>query len=731
MKCLRRYCCSVAVAYVISCPVVLYAQTGMSATDTSSTADSGQLAEVIVTAQRREQPLQDVPVDVSSFNAATLQSHTIGRAEDLETIVPSLSINPGTGVVLPFLRGIGNPLSSAGNEANTAMYLDGIYVARLPQDFLLFNSIDHVEVLKGPQGTLFGRNAVGGLINIITVDPSQRPVLNAAVGYGNFQTESTEFYASHGLGENLAGDLAFVTSNMGEGWGRNIGNGNETDQDRTIAARSKWLWSGPSTQVRLALDWLNAWTSQGIPSNAYAGTFHGYPLPPYAQLAPVGFYDQDTNNSGWARTTTYGASIQVRQDLSFAKLINTTAYRNTKAPAFNDYDYTTQNYFNAYINDKGHQTTDELQLISKSGSVSWIGGLYFLDSEDGYLPSTFSGAEFAPVNVAIYGAQISKSYAAYGQTDFEVLPQTRLTLGARFTHDEIFGSGRTDVDLPSGKVLFPGMVTIASHTYNRPTWKVGLDHHFTETVMAYLSQSRGYKAGVYNTIPFSPLPTQPETLDATELGLKTELFDRRLRLNGAVFYYNDKDPQVEIVQGAGIVLLNAGGARVKGADLDGEWIITHALHSQFGLAILNAYYTSFDKAPSTSPNTAPPYGNFLETPLNVAGNNLPRAPKFTANFGLTYTVDTPRGAFELGANDYYNSGYYWDPDNKSRQERYNLVEAQITWNLPGNRWRIRAYSTNLFGAHYYISEYEQGGYNGNPSAPAAPRIYGLKAYFAY
>ena len=204
---------------------------------------SGGLEEIVVTAQRRGENLQRVPIAVSAVSANSLASAGITNAADLGRVVPTLSVFTTTGAVQPFLRGVGTPSSLQGYESSVAIYLDDTYIPRVPPSLLELSSIERVEVLKGPQGTLFGRNASGGLLHIVTRDPSPDPVLQASVGYGSFQTFRATLYASTSVTPNLSIDVAGLINDQAQGWGRNVTTNGEWGKDHTRAIRSKLKWT--------------------------------------------------------------------------------------------------------------------------------------------------------------------------------------------------------------------------------------------------------------------------------------------------------------------------------------------------------------------------------------------------------------------------------------------------------------------------------------------------------
>src|SRR5262245_29592589 len=226
---------------------------------------SAQIEEIVVTAQRRAENMQDVPIAVSAVTADTLR--TLGAVDvlDLASTAPGLYVGRQLASPLIYLRGIGTTSTQGGQESPTALYVDGVYYAELPGLNFEFNNIERIDVLKGPQGTLFGRNATGGLVQIITKDPSQDRSLDIGFTVGNYETYGGKLYATTGLGDNLAADIAFVGSDQGEGWGRNVTLDVETGLTDTYGARSTWLWTpSDATSVRASVDYTKAETTVGL-----------------------------------------------------------------------------------------------------------------------------------------------------------------------------------------------------------------------------------------------------------------------------------------------------------------------------------------------------------------------------------------------------------------------------------------------------------------------------------
>lgn len=723
------------------------AQVGDAATDSTG------LQDIVVTAQKRSQNLQDVPVAVSAVGSDTLESANISNAADLGRLVPALSVFVTTGAVQPFLRGIGNPGSLLGNESSVAVYLDDVYITRVPPSLLQLNTIDRVEVLKGPQGTLFGRNASGGLLHVVTREPSEQAAVEGSFGYGNFDTLRGNIYATAGLAPGLAIDVSGLFVHQRDGWGRNVANAQEWGKDRTEAVRSKLRWEiSPDTTVSVSGDYSHAKNDLLAHSQYRYGVARGYQLPPFELQPTLGFYDIEADAQPRNVQEDWGVSGKIEQRLSFANFSSITAYRKGTSLGDFDSDFSKQPFLLGVLDGFSKQFSQEFQLSSKANSsVDWIVGLFYLNSRAGYLPSRFTGLaidSFAPVLGLpagtelvsdTYGETRTKSYSAYGQTTIRVTGTTGITLGARYTKDDLEGVGRSEL-YELGTTPLPGAVTTGSETFKKFTYKLSIDQKITPDILVYLSQSRGYKAGVFNTLPFSNPAARPEVLDATELGFKSELFDRTIRLNGAVFYYKFEDAQFQQFDGPTVRIINADSARIYGAEFEGEAVLGGGLNLRFGASYLDGKYQRFPNAqsPVVNLNTDPalgPIGGYVDgfAPLDASGNRMVRVPKVTANAGLNYSVETAIGGFKLDINYSYTGRFAWDADNVLEQPAYSLLDAQVKYSFPdsNDRYAIRLWAKNLTGTRYYVAQIQSDGARGSSAMPGAPRTYGIDWMFKF
>lgn len=707
-----------------------------------------------MTAQKRSQRLQKVPVAVTALTSRQLVNSGVTSANGLANHVAALTVaEGGGGTLLPFLRGVGNPDSINGNESSVAVYLDDVYVSRLDQSFLELYDINRIEVLNGPQGTLFGRNASAGLINIITRDPSSTFQGSASVGYSNYNTTTEKLYLSGPVTKGVDANVSILNGWQGEGWGRNITTNAPVGYNDPLIARSKWIFDlSPTTKLRLSGDYSQSSSDIGAYTNNVPGTTFGspdfYSLPPYnrapVQRSPVGFYDEQNYYPLQTHKRGFGGSARLDQDFGFAEFSSITGYRQNAEDFQVDGTYTPEPGLKYELNSHSRTFTQEFQLASKAGgALDWIVGLYYLNEFASYEPTRISGpglatdvlsGAFGPVlpqgsDVGLYAHERTRDYAAYGQTTIHLPYATNLTLGIRYTIDDLNGGGSTQLRVPGIGTFNTSSKDSAE--FQQPSFKFGLDHTFENNVLTYVSVSRGFKAGTYNLLPFSTPPTQPEQLTDYELGAKSTLLNGRLLLNGAFFYYDLTDPQVQEVVNHLIFLANAGSAQVLGGEFQAEYVIAHGLTARAGGAYLDAHYTNFPNAPFYTPNPNPPYGS-ITAAGNAAGKQLPEAPKFAFNFGFNYDVEFPWGRLNFNQNYAFRGAFYFTPDNFIRQKSYGVLDASVTYMLPRNdHWSVRVYGKNIAGTRYFIGGQENSGSEGFVYSPGTPAIYGGVVTYAF
>lgn len=699
-----------------------------------STASAPEIQDIVVTAQRREEKLQNVPISVTALSSQQLSAAGIANVQDVAVLTPSLAASGQLGNFQPRIRGIGSSLFGPGIESSIATYIDGVYVAALPASLFSFAGVDRVEILKGPQGTLFGRNATGGLVQIVTKKPSFTPSGLVNVSYGNYQTISGDIYLTTPASDKIAVDFAMHGLSQDKGYGKNEFTGednNRTDYD--IAVRSQLLFdSGQGTSVRLAGDYFATSGSQGA--------FRPYPIKYGTQLfgpQPTSSrpWDADVNVGQHISLRGYGLSGRVDQELPFADLISITAYRDAKQSVLFDLDQTRTDALSIFYEERDRQFSQEVQLASKAGSdISWlVGGYYFwaksqFDPEEIRLGSLLIDPTFPVGKLSITSTQSTRSYAAFGQATVPVRDVVNITMGLRYTSERRGYEGSQSAILTDGTNVGVIAFQAPSHvTFNKLTWRLALDHRFTPEVMAYVSYNRGFKSGGYNPIgSFNDPPYEPETLDAYEVGVKADLFDRRVRLNPAFFYYDYKNIQVPIY-GAGVSkVVNGPSATIYGLDVDFVALITRALSLRGGVSIIHDRFGNFPGAISSVP--LPGGGNLL-SPINAKGYRLPHTADWSATIAADYEIPTTFGKIAFNVTYNHNDGYFTEIDNVRRQSAYDLISASARVALEGDKVSLTIWGRNL--ANEAIALIMNSSDNGGGAAYESPRTYGATLGFKF
>jgi iron complex outermembrane receptor protein len=667
--------------------------------------EANQLEQIVVTAQKRAERLQDVPISDSAISAADAINRGITDTTSLQMAVPGLVINHTANEGNIFIRGVGTNLFGPSSEQTVAMYVDGVYIASPEANLFSFNNIERIEVLKGPQGTLFGRNTTGGVVQVVTRDPSQTFGGDVSVGYANYKTVSTSAYVTGGLAQSLAADLALTYANQGQGWGRNFTTGLENGimAKDNWALRSKWKFSpSDSTSIKLILD----------DSRQYSK--YDYQLVP-GIVSPVdhvsaypGPFNALGNLNDYELIKTKGLSLQVDQDAGVVRIVNILAYRHSEVGYLLDQDDSPVVAADLALPSLAHNWSEELQIHNASSSkIQWLLGGFYYNAYAAYTPINIDNGV-----VVISDYQKTRSPAGFGQATFPIFAATNLTVGARYTAEDQEYRGTTDI----GGVrvgTFP-----ASQTFSKTTWRVAFDHHFSEDIMSYVSANRGFKSGGYNMITVIGTDAfLPEVLDAYEVGLKSEWLDHRVRLNSAAFLYNYKNIQIEVPVAGGTSTVNGPQARIKGLESELQAKATDQLTLTAAFTWLDGHYTNYPKALAIGPLGG-------SSTIDATGNRTVASPKFTGNVGANYLFTMAQGKLQPAINARYDNGYFFYADNRLSQPSYWLLNASLTWYSPQDTWSVQGWGKNLNNALYYQGRSEQGGL-GDAQRQGEPRTYGI------
>ncbi len=688
-----------------------------------------EVQEIIVTAQRRKERLQDVPIVVSAFAGEQLAAAGIQSTLDLGTVTSGLEFGTQAAYAQPILRGVGTVANGPGVESPVALYVDGIYYGAMIGSVLTLNDIEQVEVLKGPQGTLFGRNATGGLIQITTKDPTQTFNGYFDAGYGNYNSPGGDLYVTGGVTRSVAADLSVHYQNQGTGFGRNAFTNTEVNKTKDLSLRSKWLFTpSDATSIKAIVDYEHQNFAQAYvpaPGTRPPGDvpYTGNPQGMNGIFDPYGILNQG------------GASVQLRHDLGYGEFVSLTGFRrSTVTEAFDGGLTRDPNaVLNLVINEAHTQATQEFQLNSAAQSkLKWSTGvfLYHADGQSEPLVITtlglFGPPPFGLNDIYVFSDQKTNSAAAYAQATTEIAPATNLTAGLRYTYERrTFSISEALYDFTGAAV--PGAPPADGKvSFNKVTYRLSVDHRFSSDVMGYASYNRGFKSGGFDDYLSPILAYVPETLDAFEIGAKTDLFERRAQLNVSVFDYEYKNIQaVEYPQGVQIIR-NAAKARLYGVDVDAKAQLSEGFSLTLGGEYIHDRFTDFPDATIATPL---PGGGTAFTRGDVRGHRLGLVPDFTANVGINYKLPPtvmPAASGSITANVTYafNDGWFAEPENRLRQPAYNAVNSSISWSSTNDLNKVTLWGNNLSNAQYTVALASQD--TGDFAIYAPPRTYGIK-----
>lgn len=714
---IRRRPVAATVLTICSSALVTPAHAQQGAEDSSIERVSA-LEQVIVTAQHREEDLQDVPVSVQVLSAEALTQRGVIDTVSLPEAAPSVQFTSSGPSGLFYVRGVGNNNGGVGEEGANAFYVDGVYMPDLFQSVLKFNNIERIEILKGPQGTLFGRNSSGGLVHVITREPDDTFTADVKLGGANYDTFSAQAYVAGPLTDTLSADIAVTTSDQGEGWGKNQLTGAEVARSRDWGVRSKLVWR-PSDAAKVtfsgeyaelddttANNWSIAPGALGLTPDLMSlltGTLPSIPPP----SSPGNGFDTTANDPAFTTLDVYGASMTAEFYLDWATFTSITAGRKLTSESSIDVDggpYPIYQIHLQSIETEAYQ--QELRLASNhSGLLNWQAGLFFLHSTAEIMPQLGRGGgvilqtQGLASAVDDYVEQTTESLAAFGEVTYAITPSTRVIAGLRYTKDER--------DFEGVQVRYPGLAgpqpSISENetaSDEEASWRLAVRQEITDNLNVYGSYNRGFKSGLFamNAYPWNVV--EPQTIDAFEIGMKSELFDRRMRLNLAAFHYEIDDYQVRASAGTTQILLNAAKVEVDGAEIEFEAALLEGL-SLFGSAVfLDSEFASFPNSPYLIPN--PPFigGNRTDV-RDATGNTTPMAPEFAGTLGSSYALPVGRtGELRLSAMYSYNDGYFFDPDNSAKQQAYGLINASAAYH-PTSNWGVEFWGRNLGDKTHY------------------------------
>jgi iron complex outermembrane receptor protein len=642
-------------------------------------AETGGVEDIVVTATRREERLQDVPVSITALSAESVVNAGITEPRQLTQVVPGLTFGQYAVNSQPVIRGVGTNNIAAAEEPNVSIYIDGVYQPEMSTNNFDLLQIERVEVLRGPQGTLFGRNATGGLINIITPEPQFDPAGEIAIRYGNFDTRQARAYVTTGITDTLAIDLAALYYED-DGFTKDLLRGGMIGDRRSFGGRSKLLFQ-PADTVKIVVsgnysEVLDRSTISGQPwnGNTVARSNPSVIIPTEPNESALGTFPSIDLQQ-------YGAVVQATIELGGVDLQTASSYQHNDIHQWLDADASSLAINFSNVNIFSEYLSQEVRLLSSgAGRLRWVAGLY------GFWGDIDSDTEIStpPGRTVLRPRTKTIAYAAFAEGSFDVTEQLKVTAGIRYSIET--RKFRSTVNA--------FVVPQTEKTFKRWTPRVSVQYEVSPKANVYASYSTGFKSGLYNTFGTSSIPVEPETISAYEVGIKSDP-TRFLRANLSAFYYDYKNLQVQARVNNGTFLQNAATAEIKGAEAEIEAIITPEFSARVALSLLDATYSSFPNALVTTPL---PNGGNSQGPRDVSGNTLIRSPSYTANLGLSYNREFTGGALAINGNLFLSDEIYYDFGNRLRQPDYALANAEIAWTTP-TQWRFALWGKNLTNTH--------------------------------
>ena len=693
--------------------------------------NSGALDEVVVTAQKRSERLQDVPISISALSEADLSRSNVVTASDLPSVVSGLVWSNQGAWVQPNLRGVYTTVAAVGAQAPIAIYLDGVYQPMQAGTIADLADVSRIEVLKGPQGTLFGRNATGGAISIYTLDPSftETAKVSASGGaYGGGSSQTSGHYNVNGfvsgplLDNTLAASLSAYYDHT-DGYLTNDVNGERVGAIESEVIRGKLLWKiSDSADIKTTLYYMHR-TDETAEAGFPGGGISAAATYPDAILPTRPWHITFDGPTPEADTDSRGGSIKGTFELESGTLTSITGYSNDGVLALDDghaaYSpdclaasnlVTGLGCVVAPIRTSNDAWSQELDFASRQmGRFKYVAGVFGFYNKsrehDAYNDNLFTD-DTTVRNV---------SYAAFSEGTFDVTDSFSVIAGVRVNHDSLKAEG---------SYFGAPLATYANKGWTSTTPRVSLTYKLNPAVNAYFTYSQGFKAGVVSGQANAAPPANPEKISAYEVGLKTAQHNYSLDL--AAFYYDYRDLQVEVFDFASLatIPLNAAKAEIYGIDFAGAIKHNDAFQTRLVTTYLpKAEYTSFPAAIVFIPPLGT-HGLVTDTAFDATGSRMLVTPLWTGTVSETYTKSIPAGLFEASASLYYSSSYRWEYTGTVSTHEYNLLNGQASFTPGVSRFRYTLYGKNLTNKAYI-----QGAL---PSALAhevifgAPREVGIK-----
>lgn len=698
-------------------------------------AQKGGLEKIEVTARKTIETLQEVPIAVTSVGSAKLTEVGASVLTDIAQFSPNTTLQTSRGTnstLTAFIRGVGQQDPLWGYEPGVGIYIDDVYMARPQGAVLDLLNVERIEVLRGPQGTLYGKNTIGGAVKYVTKPMDGEPTLNVRATVGSYGQQDLKLTGQYPLVENkLYIGVGVATLNR-DGFGdfktSALPNQNTENYNKEVTASRVTLEYTPSDDWFFRLNW-----DKTVDDSNSKGGFRLLPSLLTDAPVPDSVYDSYTSLPTFNKVEVEGISFVAQWTVSDAlslKYIGSS--RESYSPTNIDFDNTSLDIFDVPAIYDDENTTHELQANYQADNFSLVSGLYYYDGEScgqfeailGFLGRAAFGVPGLTREVS--GCNNSESIAAYAQASFDLTEQLSLTVGARYTDEEKQATVRNglvfaNVYPESGWI--PGYVrpegdlvpqvlgqdtnndgvldAPAKKSWSRFTPRLGLEYQVSSDMMVFASYSQGFKSGTFNPRATENEPAaNPEVVDSFELGMKADWSDS-VRTNVTLFALDHKDRQyISVLPGESATDLNqylgnVGKSDAKGLEAEITIAATDYLTFDLALGYIDAEFTEVISQTESGP-------------INVAERfSVSNTPDTTANFAMKYLLETSSGDVVFNANYYYRSDYsLFEEDNLLNQDSYGLLNLSVVWYSDDGHWNVGLHGKNLTDEEYLVGGYQ-------------------------
>lgn len=702
------------------------------------------LEEVIVTSERRAESLQDTPMSVTAFSGDKVGPGGIGSMEDIALQTPNFKMT-SFNISEPqlFLRGIGSTNDSAGADSAVGTFIDDVYIGRPSGTSTDLYDLERIEVLRGPQGTLYGRNTAGGAINIFTKKPAQEFEAKAGFTLGNYDLVNVRGYINGPISDTVAAKLTVNVNDRG-GYAKNVTTGQELEDDDSKSIRGQILFTPTDTlEILLGFDHADLDTSG---SNRFLTNFGlvatdnpALTDPQEAENATFGNNPRRSNNNleQLSEKKLTGYLLRVDLDMDWASLTSITAYRESESawfqplvPVLSTQDGGQSPY---EVNDGAEQDADqvsqEFRLSSETDTLKWVTGLfYFKENVDQterfvtYWDSSTPFTAFNPGDVSFIQDATSESFAVFGQVTWDITQALALTVGARYNKDEkeadnigrsnipVTAAGLAGIPLLGIPGASPNYSVTGNETWEADTYRATLDWSINDDHMVYVTYSEGFKSGSFTgsqstaNALIATTPILPEIATNYEVGARTQWFENRVRFNATYFQMDYEDLQSFSLINLGLVASNAT-AEVSGIETDFTVLFTEEFS-------ISGSYATLDSEFNSGPNK---------------GNELQRAPESSWSITPNYTTMLGDGAMlSISATASYTDEYHFEITNDLRglEGDVTVIDASAKYTAADDSWDVTLWGKNLDDELYSV-HHINGTLGGATRIYAPPRTYGL------